>query len=332
MTVLLASIDTDGNGTIEFEEFRELIEGRLWSRRNLNKAKSKGSLSECQVRQTSIAGLMVRDVADPVLTPPVVFNKSQAMGEQPHLSTMSRRDLKPSPHIPPLQTKISINQYNEEPTPTDHDQLHVNENVRSYPKGIPVPCHLPSLQRKQSRRVHDAWPELDMKKPTGKMSVNEKYNQIAPKIQLSDGSPGDDQSTEPIAMPIVTVEDEGARQAHERISAQDIGARHSNHESHSGNSPRASTRELAERRIIHRVITASRQGVRQMQQHVNRFIEHRWFLRTVFILIGLNTIFLALEHHNQPQELENVLRMANLVFTILFSIEMVCCPVSRHVK
>jgi hypothetical protein len=56
---------------------------------------------------------------------------------------------------------------------------------------------------------------------------------------------------------------------------------------------------------------------------VEQFIEMPSFSRLIIILILLNTVFLASEHYGQPGWLHTAQDKANLVFTIIFAVEMV---------
>ena len=47
------------------------------------------------------------------------------------------------------------------------------------------------------------------------------------------------------------------------------------------------------------------------------------FTIIVILLILVNTVFLALEHHNMPEELTGFLEIGNIVLTIIFTFEMI---------
>ncbi|TDH02793.1 hypothetical protein EPR50_G00156340 [Perca flavescens] len=52
-------------------------------------------------------------------------------------------------------------------------------------------------------------------------------------------------------------------------------------------------------------------------------VESKYFSRGIMIAILINTISMGIEHHNQPEELTNVLEICNIVFTSMFTLEMV---------
>uniref|UniRef100_A0A8C7Z2Y1 Calcium voltage-gated channel subunit alpha1 Ia n=1 Tax=Oryzias sinensis TaxID=183150 RepID=A0A8C7Z2Y1_9TELE len=52
-------------------------------------------------------------------------------------------------------------------------------------------------------------------------------------------------------------------------------------------------------------------------------VESKYFNRGIMIAILINTISMGIEHHNQPEELTNVLEICNIVFTSMFTLEMV---------
>ncbi|XP_061576617.1 voltage-dependent T-type calcium channel subunit alpha-1I-like [Cololabis saira] len=52
-------------------------------------------------------------------------------------------------------------------------------------------------------------------------------------------------------------------------------------------------------------------------------VESKYFNRGIMIAILINTISMGIEHHEQPEELTNVLEICNIVFTSMFSLEMV---------
>nr|XP_015824152.2 voltage-dependent T-type calcium channel subunit alpha-1I isoform X2 [Nothobranchius furzeri]XP_054599493.1 voltage-dependent T-type calcium channel subunit alpha-1I isoform X2 [Nothobranchius furzeri] len=52
-------------------------------------------------------------------------------------------------------------------------------------------------------------------------------------------------------------------------------------------------------------------------------VESKYFNRGIMIAILINTISMGIEHHEQPDELTNVLEICNIVFTSMFSLEMI---------
>ncbi|KAJ7330061.1 hypothetical protein JRQ81_016235, partial [Phrynocephalus forsythii] len=52
-------------------------------------------------------------------------------------------------------------------------------------------------------------------------------------------------------------------------------------------------------------------------------VESKYFNRGIMIAILVNTISMGIEHHEQPEELTNVLEICNVVFTSMFALEMI---------
>nr|XP_057916779.1 voltage-dependent T-type calcium channel subunit alpha-1I-like isoform X2 [Doryrhamphus excisus]XP_057916854.1 voltage-dependent T-type calcium channel subunit alpha-1I-like isoform X2 [Doryrhamphus excisus] len=52
-------------------------------------------------------------------------------------------------------------------------------------------------------------------------------------------------------------------------------------------------------------------------------VESKYFNRGIMIAILINTVSMGIEHHEQPEELTNVLEICNIVFTSMFSLEMI---------
>ncbi|XP_077426004.1 voltage-dependent T-type calcium channel subunit alpha-1I isoform X6 [Vanacampus margaritifer] len=52
-------------------------------------------------------------------------------------------------------------------------------------------------------------------------------------------------------------------------------------------------------------------------------VESKYFNRGIMMAILINTISMGIEHHQQPEELTNVLEICNIVFTSMFSLEMI---------
>ena len=54
-----------------------------------------------------------------------------------------------------------------------------------------------------------------------------------------------------------------------------------------------------------------------------QFVGSKYFRRIVLSAIVINTLSMGIEYHGQPQSLTNALEYSNIVFTVLFVIEMV---------
>ncbi|KAM3864225.1 LOW QUALITY PROTEIN: voltage-dependent T-type calcium channel subunit alpha-1I-like [Diretmus argenteus] len=61
----------------------------------------------------------------------------------------------------------------------------------------------------------------------------------------------------------------------------------------------------------------------EMRRKLWGIVESKYFSRGIMIAILINTISMGIEHHNQPDELTNVLEICNIVFTSMFTLEMI---------
>uniref|UniRef100_A0A8C5FAS4 Ion transport domain-containing protein n=1 Tax=Gadus morhua TaxID=8049 RepID=A0A8C5FAS4_GADMO len=61
----------------------------------------------------------------------------------------------------------------------------------------------------------------------------------------------------------------------------------------------------------------------EMRRKLWGIVESKYFSRGIMMAILINTISMGIEHHNQPDELTNVLEICNIVFTSMFTLEMV---------
>ncbi|KAL0993170.1 hypothetical protein UPYG_G00104180 [Umbra pygmaea] len=61
----------------------------------------------------------------------------------------------------------------------------------------------------------------------------------------------------------------------------------------------------------------------EMRKKLWGIVESKYFNRGIMIAILINTISMGIEHHNQPDELTNVLEISNIVFTSMFTLEMI---------
>ncbi|XP_068434908.1 voltage-dependent T-type calcium channel subunit alpha-1I isoform X1 [Clinocottus analis] len=60
-----------------------------------------------------------------------------------------------------------------------------------------------------------------------------------------------------------------------------------------------------------------------MRRKLWGIVESKYFSRGIMIAILINTISMGIEHHNQPDQLTNVLEICNIVFTSMFTLEMI---------
>uniref|UniRef100_A0A8C2IHR6 Calcium voltage-gated channel subunit alpha1 Ib n=1 Tax=Cyprinus carpio TaxID=7962 RepID=A0A8C2IHR6_CYPCA len=61
----------------------------------------------------------------------------------------------------------------------------------------------------------------------------------------------------------------------------------------------------------------------EMRVKLRGIVESKYFNRGIMVAILINTISMGIEHHEQPEELTNVLEICNIVFTSMFALEMI---------
>uniref|UniRef100_A0A8W8MSY6 Voltage-dependent T-type calcium channel subunit alpha n=1 Tax=Magallana gigas TaxID=29159 RepID=A0A8W8MSY6_MAGGI len=61
---------------------------------------------------------------------------------------------------------------------------------------------------------------------------------------------------------------------------------------------------------------------KNFQQVMKTLVEHRFFQRGILTAILINTLSMSVEYHNQPRELTEAVEYSNMVFSILFAVEM----------
>ena len=59
-----------------------------------------------------------------------------------------------------------------------------------------------------------------------------------------------------------------------------------------------------------------------LQSYMELFVDHNWFQRFILFCILTNTFSMGIEFHNQPEMLTKTVEISNLVFSIIFAIEM----------
>lgn len=60
----------------------------------------------------------------------------------------------------------------------------------------------------------------------------------------------------------------------------------------------------------------------EIQKLILHFVASKYFDRTIFVAIILNTLSMAIEYHEQPQSLTNTLEYVNFIFITIFALEM----------
>ncbi|XP_021571655.1 voltage-dependent T-type calcium channel subunit alpha-1I [Carlito syrichta] len=62
---------------------------------------------------------------------------------------------------------------------------------------------------------------------------------------------------------------------------------------------------------------------RETRAKLRGIVDSKYFNRGIMMAILVNTVSMGIEHHEQPEELTNVLEICNVVFTSMFALEMV---------
>ncbi|XP_008943736.1 PREDICTED: voltage-dependent T-type calcium channel subunit alpha-1I-like, partial [Merops nubicus] len=62
---------------------------------------------------------------------------------------------------------------------------------------------------------------------------------------------------------------------------------------------------------------------REVRGKLRGIVDSKYFNRGIMIAILVNTISMGIEHHEQPEELTNILEISNVVFTSMFALEMI---------
>lgn len=59
-----------------------------------------------------------------------------------------------------------------------------------------------------------------------------------------------------------------------------------------------------------------------IRKYVRRLVEHKYFQQGILLAILINTLSMGIEYHNQPEELTVIVETSNIVFSVIFAIEM----------
>ncbi|XP_058164815.1 voltage-dependent T-type calcium channel subunit alpha-1I [Dasypus novemcinctus] len=62
---------------------------------------------------------------------------------------------------------------------------------------------------------------------------------------------------------------------------------------------------------------------RETRAKLRGIVDSKYFNRGIMLAILVNTVSMGIEHHEQPEELTNVLEICNVVFTSMFALEMI---------
>ncbi|KAK3601868.1 hypothetical protein CHS0354_041799 [Potamilus streckersoni] len=60
----------------------------------------------------------------------------------------------------------------------------------------------------------------------------------------------------------------------------------------------------------------------RFQEGIEHLVEHKYFQRGILLAILFNTLSMGIEYHNQPEGLTRALETSNIIFSILFAVEM----------
>ncbi|XP_075158330.1 ca[2+]-channel protein alpha[[1]] subunit T [Haematobia irritans] len=58
------------------------------------------------------------------------------------------------------------------------------------------------------------------------------------------------------------------------------------------------------------------------RRYVKRLVEHKYFQQGILLAILINTLSMGIEYHNQPEELTVIVETSNIVFSVIFAVEM----------
>ena len=61
---------------------------------------------------------------------------------------------------------------------------------------------------------------------------------------------------------------------------------------------------------------------RDFQRCLNNCVEHSIFQQGILLCIFINTFSMGIEYHDQPETLTKVVEVSNLVFSCIFTVEM----------
>uniref|UniRef100_A0A8C5P234 Voltage-dependent T-type calcium channel subunit alpha n=1 Tax=Jaculus jaculus TaxID=51337 RepID=A0A8C5P234_JACJA len=62
---------------------------------------------------------------------------------------------------------------------------------------------------------------------------------------------------------------------------------------------------------------------RETRAKLRGIVDSKYFNRGIMVAILVNTVSMGIEHHEQPEELTNILEICNVVFTSMFALEMI---------
>lgn len=64
------------------------------------------------------------------------------------------------------------------------------------------------------------------------------------------------------------------------------------------------------------------QLLKKVRRAINHFVNNPWFGRAILLVIVINTLIMAIEHHNQPYVISRISEISNFIFIGIFTVEM----------
>lgn len=59
-----------------------------------------------------------------------------------------------------------------------------------------------------------------------------------------------------------------------------------------------------------------------VRRYIKRLVEHKYFQQGILLAILINTLSMGIEYHEQPEELTVIVETSNIVFSVIFAVEM----------
>ena len=59
-----------------------------------------------------------------------------------------------------------------------------------------------------------------------------------------------------------------------------------------------------------------------IRKYIKKLVDHKYFQQGILLAILINTLSMGIEYHNQPEELTAIVETSNIVFSVIFAIEM----------
>ena len=59
-----------------------------------------------------------------------------------------------------------------------------------------------------------------------------------------------------------------------------------------------------------------------IRKYIKKLVDHKYFQQGILLAILINTLSMGIEYHNQPEELTAIVETSNVVFSVIFAVEM----------